>query len=164
MNFEQFIITLDYSDYSKWKEGKFVARVKNYQEANVLVGVNDFISTHYVLEFTNDFTKAYEENNILLRKEKTFRFRTLADYQTFCQDLFKDVKDYVATEDYHYKRTSEKILNLKPEDLNIEKGFWLNFSTFIKLFENHGDGGTISIYEHFNKEKNLYIIGKYVEL
>ncbi len=165
MSFEQFIITLDYSDYSKWKSGKSVARVKNDQRADVIVGVNDFISTHYTLEFTDDLIKAYEENNALLGIEKSVKFRELTKYKLFCQDIFKDKEHYDASEDYHYKETSEKIENLEPEDLSIEKGFWLNFSTFIKLFSNDlGEGATISIYEHFNKEKNLYIIGKFTEL
>jgi hypothetical protein len=165
MNFEQFIITLDYSDYSKWKGGKSVARVKNDQRADVIMGSDDFISTHYTLEFTDDLIKAYEENNALLGIEKSVKFRELERYRLFCQDIFRDKEHYDAYEDYHYKETSEKILNLEPEDLSIEKGFWLNFSTFIKLFSNNlGEGEAISIYEHFNKEKNLYIIGKFTEL
>lgn len=182
---EHSLTVMPHDKFLDWKLGKLLARVKFNNEADNCWG--NFWSKMKVLEFTDNFEQAEEDNKKFLFNYKTKNLKELEEWKEKCLNhkklidrkltqeeieklsekeyneyedkLYEDECYKFDQEEYNYwlERYNEIHLDNMIEEIGVVSGIWFTYDQFIEDLKIDCQ----SPFEHTDIDDNIHIIGKY---
>ena len=182
---EHSLTVMPHDKFLDWKLGKLLARVKYKNDADNCWG--NFWSRMNVLEFTDNFEQAKEDNEKVVKlykeretqeqedwKQKCLSHKKLVDkiltpeefeklsdkeQEEYEDNIYEDRCYQFDEEDYNYWK--DRIENMTAdnfiEEVGLCSGYWFTYEQFMEDLKID----CYSPFEHDDIDDNIHIIGKY---